>query len=135
MNTFFQVKKGVFVKHNLVISLTLFAIIVMHQQVYAVNMQFLKYSPVSNFTDRDWEILKNTGKQVLNENKDGEITFWENPDSDNHGSLKPIATSTKNGQTCRVLEIRNYTINLSGKAVYKFCQQNDGKWKIAGKKN
>jgi surface antigen len=122
------------VKKNLFFFLALMTLFVMTQNIYAFNMQYLKYSPVSKFTDKDWEILKETGKKVLNNGKDGETVSWENQESDNHGSFKPVSTSTANGQTCRVIEIRNYSGNLSGKAVYTFCKQDDGKWKVSGGK-
>jgi surface antigen len=99
------------------------------QPLYAENLRWLNYSPVKFFTDKDWELAKSAARQALNEAKDGEKVPWSNPETKTHGALTPTSSTTKNGAKCRTLKIENHANNLSGSALYLFCQQNDGKWK------
>lgn len=92
------------------------------------NLRWLEYSPVRFFTDKDWELAKDAAREALNNREDGQVVEWNNPDSNNHGSLTPNATRTKDGRTCRDLVIKNYANNLEGGATYEFCQKPDGKW-------
>lgn len=96
---------------------------------YAVNMQYLKYSPVASFTSEDFTMLQTTGKKALEENKDGQLSEWKNSDSGHSGSITPLNTKTIDGMHCRKVRFLNRTENISGQAVYTFCQV-DNKWKI-----
>lgn len=98
------------------------------QPLLASNLRWLNYSPVRFFTDHDWAIATAAGRQALNETKDGETVSWENPKSGNFGSLTPLGTATKNGETCRQLRIVNNAKGMMGSSVYEFCQKQDGKW-------
>lgn len=64
---------------------------------YAVNMQYLTYSPVASFTPEDFEMLQTKGNKALNENKDGVSSEWKNQESNNSGSITPLNTSTIDG--------------------------------------
>ena len=61
----------------------------------------------------------------------GNTQTWENPDSDNSGSITPTSTyQAQNGQYCREYE---QTITVSGetrKAFGTACRQPDGIWKV-----
>ena len=96
---------------------------------YAVNMQYLKYSPVANFTSEDFEMLQTTGYKALNDNKDGVSSEWKNSESNNSGSITPLNTSTIDGMHCRKVKIFNKAGSKSGNAVFTFCKV-DERWKI-----
>ncbi len=96
---------------------------------YAVNMQYLKYSPVASFTAEDFEMLQNTGHAALNDNKDNETSHWSNSESKNSGSITPLNTSTIEGMHCREVKIVNQSKNRNGHAVFTFCKIKDN-WKI-----
>ena len=104
--------------------------LVLTANLYAVNMQYLKYSPVADFTAEDFEMLQTTGKKALEENKDGVTSEWKNPESKNSGSITPLETSTIDGMNCRKVKIFNQTSITSGSVVFTFCQVSDGKWKV-----
>ncbi len=97
---------------------------------YAVNMQYLKYSPVANFSAEDFELLQTTGKKALKDNKDGERSEWANTDSKNSGSITPINSSTIDGMHCRKVRIENKTESKSGSAIFTFCNVSGDKWKV-----
>jgi surface antigen len=99
------------------------------QPIHAADLRWLQYSPSRFFTEKDWELAKSAARQALNEAKDRETVTWANPDTKSHGSLTPTSTNHKNGTKCRSLKIENHAKNISSGAVYRFCQQKDGKWK------
>ena len=100
----------------------------------ASQLRWLNYSPVSYFTDKDWEIAKATARNVLDNSADGETVSWDNPDSKNHGSMTLVSTSNGDGKNCRNMKIENFSGNgMSGSAVYEFCKNAEGKWKVIPK--
>ncbi len=116
--------------------LTISAIVcvtVFSQYAYSSQLRWLTYSPVRYFTDQDWEIAKSTARTALNEGKDGVTSFWENPESKNHGALTPLSTTMKDGTTCRNLKIENHANGSSGMATYEFCKKPDGTWGVVQK--
>jgi surface antigen len=98
----------------------------------STELRWLNYSPVRFFTDKDWDLAKNAAREALNNTKDGQTVEWQNPASDNRGSLTPVSTTIKDGRTCRDLAIKNYANKLEGGGTYEFCQKPDGKWGATG---
>jgi surface antigen len=108
-------------------------IAVFSQQAFAANMQFLKNSPARYFTNEDWDIFKNAGREALDDSEDGTAVEWKNNASKNGGVITPVATREVNGQTCRDMRISTYASNgLKRTGTYEFCKQSDGKWKATG---
>ena len=96
---------------------------------YAVNMQYLKYSPVASFTADDFEMLQTTGNKALEENQDGQLSEWKNPATGHSGSITPLNSKTIDGMHCRKVRFLNRAESISGQAIYTFCRV-DNKWKI-----
>lgn len=96
---------------------------------YAVNMQYLRYSPVASFTQEDFELLQTTGGNALNNNEDGKTSEWKNPKSGNSGSITPFDSSTIDGNYCRKVKIINQTSTQSGQSTYTFCKVKSD-WKV-----
>lgn len=122
-------------QHNKIIIFTIKSVIALCLTLmftthsYAVNMQYLKYSPVASFTSEDFEMLQTTGIKALRENKDGESSEWKNPESNNSGSITPLNTSTIDGMHCRKVRIFNQAKSQSGNATFTFCKVGEH-WKI-----
>ncbi len=112
------------------IATTLSLLFMLSSNSLAVNMQFLKYSPVSDFTAEDFEMLQNTGKAALKENKDGVSSEWKNAESKNSGIITPLKTLEIDGMHCRKTKIENHTETRSGNATFTFCKTSDNKWKL-----
>jgi len=121
-------------KQNLIsitkIITTLCLLSMLSSNSFAVNMQYLKYSPVSDFTAEDFEMLQTTGFAALKENKDGASSEWKNSESNNSGVITPLNTSEIDGRHCRKVKIKNITVTKSGSAVFTFCEVSDGDWKL-----
>ena len=96
----------------------------------AYNLNFLKHSPARHFSKDDWTLAKEAVDKALNETKDGVTVSWNNPQSNNSGSVTPIQTTSNAGLTCRKLQIENVAKQVSGGATYEFCQQADGTWAL-----
>jgi surface antigen len=67
----------------------------------------------------------------MDNNSDGQMTSWEDPDSDTSGTITPQTTyKNDTGEDCRDFES---TMTLEGKtevAHGRACRQSDGSWKI-----
>ncbi len=97
---------------------------------YAV-WHWMRGAAVTDFHESDWDLLKETAREVLNNRPDHEQVNWSNPDTGNRGSLIVLATFKHNGQVCRRTAMRNLTFRgRDEKAAYSLCQQADGTWEF-----
>jgi surface antigen len=97
----------------------------------ALNWSFLQYSPVTRFTDQDWDLLRQAGEKALERGADGEIERWSNPATGASGSIQPLDTTDREGTTCRLTVISNSAGDASGTSRFTFCRQQDGAWRVA----
>lgn len=95
----------------------------------AANMQFLRYSPVSQFTSEDFEMMNTTAHNALDKNPDGQTSEWKNPETNNSGSVTPLNTETRDGKLCRKLRVVNQAKDQSSTSAFTFCKADNG-WKI-----
>jgi surface antigen len=95
---------------------------------YAV-WHWMRGAAVTDFSDSDWELLKEAARDMLDNLPDREQVNWSNPDTGNRGSLIVLATFTHDGKVCRRAAMRNLTFRgRDEKAAYSLCQQEDGEW-------
>jgi surface antigen len=99
-----------------------------------VNLKALEYSPVRYFTDEDWVLARSTAREALTEGENGKSYRWDNERSGSYGSLSPISDEMVDGRRCRDLVIRNFAGGVNGGGTYRFCQMEDGSWKVLGGK-
>lgn len=97
----------------------------------ALNWSFLQYSPVTRFTDQDWELLRQAGETALERGADGEAERWRNPATGAAGSIQPLDTTHRYGTTCRLTVVSNSAGDASGTSRFTFCQQEDKTWRVA----
>ena len=91
--------------------------------------QWLRGAAITDFQESDWEMLKATAREVLNEKPDGEQVNWSNPETGNRGSIIALATFAHDGMKCRRAAMRNLTFrNREDRSAYSLCQQEDGDW-------
>ncbi len=95
----------------------------------AVNMQYLKYSPVAAFTNEDFLMLQETAVKALNSNQDGQVSMWKNIETGHKGSITPLNSSTIDGMQCRKTRISNASQSGIGESTFVFCKNKD-QWKI-----
>ena len=120
-------QKAISVTNKGILFSGLFFVLAMNS--YAVNMQYLRYSPVSEFTDADFEMLQTTGINALDNNDNGQASEWKNPETEHFGSITPHDSTTVDGMSCRKATIKNQTKTHSGQSTFTFCKVK-GKWKL-----
>jgi surface antigen len=97
----------------------------------AFNLQFLQDSPDAYFTDPDWERERQAARSAVEAKADGESVAWENKATGNSGAITPLRSfAGKSGERCREARIARRAKKASGEAIYQFCQQPDGSWRI-----
>ncbi len=95
---------------------------------YAV-WPWMRGAAVIDFSESDWELLKEAARDMLDNRPDREQVNWSNPDTGNRGSLIVLATFTHDGKVCRRAAMRNLTFRgRDEKAAYSLCQQENGEW-------
>ena len=94
----------------------------------------------NDFEDSDWEILKATARDSLDNASDGEQVNWRNEATGNKGAMKAIMSFRHGGKDCRRMAFLNVSNKgQRGVANYNLCRQDDGSWgfvadsEVAGK--
>jgi surface antigen len=80
--------------------------------------------------DRDKQMAAQAAAQAFENNRTGQASVWNNPDSGNHGSITPTRTYQQSGQYCREYK---QTIVVGGEPQTAYgtaCRQPDGTWAI-----
>ena len=100
----------------------------------ALNLNWLKHSPASYFTEEDWRLSQEAAQKALEDTADGTAINWENKDTGASGSSKPLKSGVKDGLRCRYLKMQNSARGTNADSVFLFCKQQDGTWKVNSKK-
>ncbi len=91
--------------------------------------QWMRGAAVTDFTESDWAILRETARDVLDNKPDHEQVNWSNPETGNRGSIIGLATFAHDGRKCRRAAMRNLTFRgRDDKGAYTLCRQADGDW-------
>ena len=99
------------------------------QAELALNLDLTDNSPAAQFTDKDWTLLKEQAKEVLNNKESGINTFWNNAESGHSGSIKSVGSIIENdGTVCRDLEFVNKIIHSVTTTQTTLCKQRGGVW-------
>ncbi len=81
--------------------------------------------------NRDKQMAAQAAQLAFEQNRNGQPSVWNNPDSGNSGSITPTKTyQLANGQYCRMY---TQTINIGGEPQQTSgtaCRQADGTWKV-----
>ncbi len=90
-------------------------------QLLASNVAFLKYAVITDFTDDDIQLLIKEYKQVLKNNKPGDVHKWKSMEAENGGEIKVVKQYRKNGNSCKRLMFKNYSAKQSATSYFNFC--------------
>lgn len=97
-----------------------------------LNLDFKEKSSLSALTDKDWEILKETAMEALDNSPDGSSHIWKNEQSGHSGVMTILSTDQNSTIPCRNAKFFNTTEGTSSNTTVKVCKQNDGIWKANG---
>jgi surface antigen len=97
---------------------------------HASNMRFLEFSPSAFFTEKDWDLLRSTANDLLNNRKDGESATWKNEETGHNGKLTVLDTYADFGTTCRRMKVFSDAIQVSATRLVNMCKNKEGEWRV-----
>ena len=81
--------------------------------------------------ERDMVLAEATAQDTLENSPSGEAGSWDNPDSGNSGTIRPVNTYTADGgEDCRDFESTVVVDGETEVATGRACRQADGSWVI-----
>jgi hypothetical protein len=94
---------------------------------------FLRESPLSRFTEQDFEILRNAAGRVLSSSDARAAQDWSNDATGNSGKITALSQFTAtDGRLCKRLKLDARSPEFDGSWTYTVCRGADGDWKIDG---
>ena len=96
------------------------------------SWSFLKGSVYADLSAEDWELLRSTGRDLLDNHKDGTSSTWRNDSTNANGEISVLETVERDGRSCRWVTIRtSKNGNTSPATKYLLCVVEDGRWKFS----
>lgn len=92
---------------------------------------WLRASPLSVFTEVDWEMMRKNARGALDNGADGSTASWQNPDTGHSGSVSVLSSYEEDGRRCRKAKFTNEARGMIGIQTHRLCKVDDGTWKIA----
>jgi surface antigen len=81
-------------------------------------------------SEADWELLKQSVRQVLEAQKQGATADWAAKQSGRAGRATLLRVFERNGMPCGEIE-HVFTVGGGNRYVLPFCRTGDGTWKVA----
>ena len=97
-----------------------------------LSLDYKEESALTALTDKDWEILKETAMEALDNSPDGSTHIWKNEQSGHSGVVTILSTDHNSAIPCRNAKFFNTTEGTSSNTTVKVCKQNDGIWSAHG---
>lgn len=117
-------------RRNMLVLLALVASVVLSSASQASNMRFLEFSPSAFFTEKDWELLRSTARDLLNNHEDGASITWKNDETGHNGKLTVLETYADFGTTCRRMRVFSDALQVSATRMVNMCKNKEGVWKV-----
>jgi surface antigen len=96
----------------------------------AVNMRFLRNTPMARFNEQDNKLLQAAFVKAMNEGADGSPVEWRNDRTGAGGTITPIESFEREGAKCRKAQFTTYYKTLKGGGDYSFCKNAKGTWQL-----
>jgi len=90
-------------------------------KVSASNVSFLRFAVITDFTKNDIEQLKYEYKQVLKNNKPGDVHKWQSDETKNGGEITVIRQYQQDDKVCKRLMFKNHSARQSATSYFNFC--------------
>lgn len=96
------------------------------------SWSFLRGSVYADLSPEDWEMLRATGRDLLDNHKDGSSRSWRNDATKASGEISVLETVERDGRNCRWVTIStSKNGNTSPATRYLLCVVEDGRWKFS----
>jgi hypothetical protein len=106
-------------------------LVLLPSQAFAANTSFLKNSPVSYFTERDFELMMAAADEALADEGRGATREWKNSETGNYGQLEVLgAFKAPDGRLCKRLRVTNNAKAVESRATYSVCLDASGTWMV-----
>lgn len=99
--------------------------------VSAIDVRFLKETPIGKFSKEDLSMMQETARKALSEAPDGTLVEWSNPKTGSSGTIRPLDTFQQKGLKCRRTEVTNKYKTLLGSTTLVACEVKKGEWKYS----
>ena len=83
-----------------------------------------------HLSEADWDLLKQSVRQVLEAQKQGATADWVGKQSGRAGRATLLRVFERDGMPCGEVE-HDFTVGGGNRYVLPFCRAGDGSWKIA----
>jgi len=93
-------------------------------------MSVFRDTAVGSFNDQDMQLLRATLDKALASSGEGVPLEWTNERTGSSGVITPERSLEQGGTNCRDLRIANRHRTLQGEAVYRFCRNPAGEWRL-----
>ena len=97
----------------------------------AAGLRFLRESPLSRFTEQDFDLLRSAALVVLDSESSDASQDWANEATGNSGKVTAlnrfIATDDR---PCKRLKLDARSVEFDGSWNFTVCRNSDGDWKI-----
>ncbi len=97
----------------------------------AQNISFLQRTPIAYMNDADQDMLRPAFADALNEQPDGAVVEWRNPDTEHGGTITVVDTHEDFDTTCRTVRVFAKAGGREGSGVYRLCKDQDDRWRFA----
>jgi surface antigen len=96
------------------------------------SWSFLRGSVYADLSEEDWGMLRSTGRDLLDNHRDGSSRSWRNEATQVSGEISVLETLEQDGRTCRWLSfMTSKGNNSSPTGKYLLCRVEDGSWKFS----
>jgi len=106
-------------------------LLVLAAPISAQNMSFLTSAPIAQLDDADKKILRETVRDALDNQPDGETVEWLNPDTEATGTIRVLDTHEDFGTTCRTIRTFTRAGGREGGGIHRLCKAEDDSWRFA----
>ena len=102
----------------------------------ATGLGFLNNTPLSFFTQQDFDLMRDAVKTVLEDPNPTTVREWLNPKNQYSGKIEGLgAFQSSDGLPCRKLRVSTQARGIESAATYPVCRTASDEWQLAsGKK-
>lgn len=101
----------------------------------ATGLGFLNNTPLSFFTQQDFQLMRAAVKAVLEDPDPMTVREWLNPANQYSGKIEGLgAFKTSDGLPCRKLRVSTQARGIESAATYPVCRTAGDEWQLASGK-
>jgi len=96
---------------------------------YAFDLSYSEESPLMLLSEADWEILKSSARETLNNNENNQSTFWSNKETGNSGIITVLSSNKDDTSLCRYTQFIVRVGTKTSDTKVNLCKTSLDTWK------